>query len=381
MKIVTRNVRSSSLLINRAYSNSDTVNTLVLLDFEKGKGYMKSTNRVHLSFDIEVSDYDESICTRLLTDASKFLSICNMYDELEVVLKDEKVVFKNGANIFQLSSFEDVKIIPTELFSKDYETVNDIVITDELVKSLKKASSYLNKDDNSNHVYRHVFIEEGKLLAIDESFNIMISALEGYENCAIYRDVLDYLTILNTLQPQAGKDEEPINLELKISTTNYVLDNNLGTKIILPHIRDIECPQIMTEEFSDFYTHETFFKVNKKDMLDFLTSVKPFTSDLSNNSLYMSLKGDILTLSTNGKDKISVNFTVLENNGVPEDFTFIFEGTHFPRNIRNLEGEEITIEVADGEKLNKGTMKEAILCQIYSDKDKEKIIFKRLSDR
>lgn len=387
MKIVTRSVRSSNSLINKAYSNQKTVNQLILLDFENSKGYMKSTNNVHLSFDVDVEDFDSNICTRLLTDASKFLSICNMYDELEVVLKDGKVVFKKGNNIFQLSSFEDTKIIPTELFSKEYDTVNEIIVTDELAKSLKKTGSYLHKDD-SNYVHRHVFIEDSRIFAMDENFNVMVRTLEGYENCAIYRDVLDYITILNASQPQpttskegdSEEEAEDIALRLKISDSNYILSNSFGVKIIFPHIKDIVCPPLFADNLVASYTHDSSFKVNKKSIIEFLASVKPFTSDLVNNSLYMSLKDNILTLSTNGKDKISVTFEVLENNGIPEDFTFIFEGNFFTKNIKNIDGDEITIEVSNKLVRNsRGAEQEAILCRMYSDEDTEIIIFKRFS--
>lgn len=381
MKIVTKSVRNNHSLINRAYSSQDTVNQLILLDFENGKGYMKSTNKVHLSFNIEVQDYNSEICDRLLTDASKFLTICNMYDELEVVLQEDKVVFKNNSNEFQLSYFEDVKIIPTDLFTKDYEILNDIEITENLLRSFKKASSYLSKDDNANPVYKHVFIEEGKLVAMDEAFNILVIALEGYDNCAIYRDVLDYLAILHISSNEDSEETTESTIRLKISDKSYILETNDGTKIIFPLIVDVQCPAIMSEDFNDFCTHETMFKVNKKAIIDFLMSVKPFTSDLNNNSLYLTLNNDILTLSTNGKDKISVNFKVLENKGLTKDFTFIFEGILFPRNIKNLEGDEITIEVSGGVKMNKGKEKETILCRMYSDESKEKIIFKRLSDK
>lgn len=372
MKIKTESIKSKSNILNKAYSTGDSINMLILLDFENEKAYMKSVNGIHISFDFEVEEYDKDICDKIITDASKFLTICTMYDDLEVVLNsEEKIVFKNGENDFQLSYFEDTNIIPTSLFTKDYDIEVEISLNDDLVKVLKKASTYLSKDDNSNPVYRHVFIEDGTMVAMSEESNILMTKIEGYDDCKLYRDVLDYITLLHT----------DIAMNLSISEKNYILECG-DIKIIFPHILDVKCPPVLSEKFSEFSEHETNFTVNKLEILKFLSSVKPFTSDLINNSLYLTVKDNNLILSTTGKDKITINFEVKENIGLTEDFTFIFEGNHFPRNIKNIEGELVTIEV--GNKIlpnTKGEEKEAILCQMYSEKEKEKLVFKRLSDK
>ncbi len=371
MKIKTESVTKFSNVINRAYSNSNSIHQLVLLDFENEKAYMKSTNGIHISFDITVEGYDESICDRLITNASKFLSVCNMYEELEVISKEDKILFSSGNNEFQLSSFEDTQIIPTQLFDLEYESEARLVLNEDLVKAFKKSATYLSKDDNSNEVYRHVFVEDETMVVMSEEFNILITAVEGVSDCKIYRDVLDYVNIINSLSD---------DIILDISDKNYILKSK-GVKVISPLITNGELPEVLSDEFMDFCSHETSFTVDKVKLLNFLTSVKPFTNELVNNSLYFTMKDNQLTLATKGNDKIKVDFEVNENIGLTEDFTFIFEGNFFARNIKNMEGETVTIEVGNEVKENKGQEKEAVLCFMYSEKDKEKLVFKRLSER
>ena len=68
----------------------------------------------------------------------------------------------------------------------------------------------------------------------------------------------------------------------------------------------------------------------------------------------MTLEDTTLTLATNGNDKIKVTFEVLANENITSDFTFIFDGNQFPKNIKNIEGDFIIVEVANEMRLNKG---------------------------
>ncbi|MDA3855576.1 MAG: hypothetical protein PF569_04920 [Candidatus Woesearchaeota archaeon] len=373
MRITTKSLTKNQALINRAYSTADSVNQLCLIDFENKKIYMKSTNNINICFDIEVEDYDSSICEKLITDASKLLTVCNMYDELDVVNLDGKIAFSNGDNKFQLSYFEDVKIIPTSLFDRDYEVDIKLEIDELLEKAFKLGLTYVSKDPNANQVHHHAGIIKGKLAVLTELSDILMLDLGDYEDCNIHRDVLDYINILSS---QVESD-----VTLSITESHYIIETSNNVKIITPHIVDMKFPDIMSEAFIDFYTHETSFVVNKTKMLDFLSSVKSFTTDLVNNRLDFSIKGKELILNTAGKDKITIKFELESTNNIPEDFTFIFEGALFAKNLKNIEGDLVTIEVGQGTKMNKGVEKDAILCQMYSEDKDTKIIFKRLSDK
>lgn len=345
------------------------------IDFDKKNYYIQiSSNgiqfgKIKMEFDFE-GDVPEDF-KQIYMDSKKFYGMCELHDEIYISFDNDKVIFYNDDNVYDLNVDVDPCEFNFDMFENDIESEDIVVVNDDFFYSVKKAFKYLSINELANPIYRTVFINNNYLFSRSENNEVFetkvnmpnmflsFELIEFILHCGIDSNIIFY-----------DKFERIISKNMDVILTKHVLPDSFSP------------PNFQSDTFKEFYYHDTFFKVDVSDFEIFLKQFKIFYGELPNKIFYLQFDGNKLTCEIKSQsNNITRIFEVNESN-IPEDFRFIFDAEVILKALTILEGEEATImvsnKIVEHKKNDVVAEIETEVCNIFMDgDDTEHIVFKR----
>ena len=368
MKIKSEDFIRNSGIINEFYNSSLDKYRSITIDFSEGYYYLTGISNTYARFKFDIEEFED---LNLVFDSKKFLALCGMYEEIELLkIGDADYTFIVQEEEFKLEHFTDV-FFNKEIFNKEQESVNTVIVDSELYSVMKKSTSYIGSQISLiNHV---INITNNIAMFRSESNDVYFNKLsKEYKNFTLTKENITFIEKLG------------IGTEINEYKKTYRLIKDDGI-IFMPKVsfdKEAGFGELQGKVFTELYSHpNSYFTINKGEFESVLKSLSPFLADVINSSLYFHVENDNLFIEVKSNDHIKMKLKVYES-ALDDDFEFILDLSNISKHLKILEGEEITLQVSNKMVINpRGTEIESSLCNIFTDSNEsEHMVFFRLRD-
>lgn len=317
MKIKTENFKRFSSPIYASYVQGDRNGENMYLDFENSCAYFSNDSFIaKLKFDFEIEDPSDNDLQNILVDKKMFLALCNEFEELTL---DSEYNF----------SYEEEKFhIPHEIEKQDYPDFdyNDFEsyhLSSSVLRNVRAASQYMGPSDPQENYYG-VNIKGDRVVGTDSA---QVFEAQVKEDNIDFPDIKikgDIVRLVLTIS-----EFEVCNLNYNENTDElyFTFGDNQELDIATTQQDNLRMPDVVDDEFVEKYNHDTFFDVEKTELLDILEFFQVFVRNERNERLYLHIVGeDSLSIESQSESKGNRNIDLHDCSG-----DLVGEGIWIPR--------------------------------------------------
>lgn len=336
MKIKTENFRRFSSPILSSYVQGHKNSENMYLNFENSCAYFSNESFIaKLKFDFEIEDPSDNDLKNILVDKEMFLALCTEYEELTL---DADYNFSYEEESFSIPHFVENQDYP----EFNYDDFTSYHLGSGVLRNVRAASQYMGTHDPQED-YFGVNIREDRVVGTD-SAQVFEGELkdetEEFPDIKLKGDIVKLVLTISEfevcyLNYNENTDELYVtfgdNQELDIATTQQDI---------------LRMPDVKDEEFISKYHHETYFVVEKTELLDVLDFFQVFVRNERNERLYLHITDEnTLSVESQSKSKGNRNVSITDS-----DSRLVGEGFWIPRAlvvkaVRSIEDDFVQFEV------------------------------------
>lgn len=344
MKIKTEKFRRFSNPILASYVQGDQNAENMYLDFSNSCAYFSNNSFIaKLNFDFEIEDPADNDMVNVMVDKKMFLALCTEYEELTVTSQynsekeDYDFDFSYDEEKFTIPTFTSEQDFP-EFDYNDFESYH---LTSSVLRHIRTASNYMGVYDPQENYYG-VNVHGDRVVGTDSA--------QVFE-AQIKEDGVDF--------PDIKLKGEIVKLVLTISEFEVCyLNYNENTDEMFFTFGDnkelyitttqgnLRVPDVTDDNFIDKYHHETYFIVNKTELIDVLEFFQVFVRNERNERLYINIVDkEVVSIESQSESTGNRNIDLTECSD-----EIVGDGFWIPRAlvvkaVKSIEDDFIKIEI------------------------------------
>jgi hypothetical protein len=327
MTLFTENFKKFSKIINMFYNTQEQRYQSIFLNFEDSYGYLLNPNFAgRFSF-----KFDGTPPGNFFVDMQKFLSICAIYDSIEI---NDKLEIMNGTDKFKLMSF-------TEAFDiLDFDTADfdKYTLTSASFTMMKNAFSFIGQNDLQAN-YSGVNILGSKIVSSD-SMRVFEGMLDTtYPHIQVPAYIAKILILAENLGTNIYFKDGKNSIILSLDDGNFMIISPTVTNLILPPVDD--------PDFIEQFDHPTSFTVNREMLSDQFIFFEDFVKEINTQPIYITIESETsLVIEVKGDEtgKRSIELKACDKEIVGGSFLLIRDKTLAAFNA--IEDEYVQVQYA-----------------------------------
>lgn len=255
MRIKTENLKPVYKVWSQVRVKGSPLYENVFLDFENRTiGFKNEQATVKASLELEDNDGKGLSHRSMLIDGSKFFSLVQFYDYVD--LSEDDTFYSSLGDAFKIPELEGEEI---DLADQDFDdwSVYSVSFTPELNKKLIQSFNYIDASENSD--FSALFVHQGTLVGCTR-FKMFLAETDNGLSDAEFSIPIPLLRLINSMAMQGEVDLKVRNNSaeskmIEFSYGNIWIRYGASGRYVLPI--DPE-----SEDFHSTYDHPTYFTVN-----------------------------------------------------------------------------------------------------------------------
>ena len=322
-------IRKYAKVCDRFKDSNQPVFDSIKLDFANQRAIF-GCQRGFGTIKMPVTGYDGTK-KPFLVNLSSFLSVINEFPVLEL---DSGFTFKSGAdNEFEISHLDDDYDYPAIELGASAKAFS---CGKELINSIKRAGLYTDPDGTAS--LNGVFLMDGSVMGTDKS-----RLCEEHNAAPKGVDINLPRAVWETLALEVLGDN------LKIDDSNkgsFVVSNGDEITLMFAVNSELAPPPVKDPRFVAKYSHATYIKVSRLELLALATFMTPFVASCVATRMQFIVSGKELELKTedNGQ-RISRKLALVDAVGTFNGEKIWVSNTWLKSILSSLTGDVITIQV------------------------------------
>lgn len=336
MKIKTENFRRFSSPILSSYVQGHRNSENMYLNFENSCAYFSNESFIaKLKFDFEIEDPSDNDLKNILVDKKMFLALCTEYEELTL---DSDYKFTYEEESFSIPYFIENQDYP----EFDYNDFASYHLSSGVLRNVRAASQYMGPYDPQEN-YFGVNIRGDRVVGTD-SAQVFEGQLKDedveFPDIKLKGDIVKLVLTISEFEVCY------LNYNENTDELYFTFGDNQELDIATTQQDNLRMPDVTDQDFIDKYHHDTYFVVEKAELLDVLDFFQVFVRNERNERLYLNII-DETTLSVESQSESKGNRNVVITDS---DHRIVGEGFWIPRAlvvkaVKSIEDDFVQFEV------------------------------------